>query len=61
MQYFYNKAIDISGYMRIMKAYRVKHKRHEAPVVPCQVNNMQKSRLADKGSIATQAGKITKK
>ena len=30
-------------------------------IEPWQVNNMQKSRLADKGSIATQAGKITKK
>ena len=27
MQYFYNKAIDISGYMYIMKAYRAKHKK----------------------------------
>ena len=26
MQYFYNKAIDIFGYMRIMKAYIAKHK-----------------------------------
>ena len=26
MQYFYNRYIDFSGYMRIIKAYRAKHK-----------------------------------